>query len=259
MAEETTPKPRDAYALRGKNVGCSVKLRGRVVLIAFLVNDGVSKWTPEAEKEFVSCLRQITERLMQDSGLNREQLDIAYAYCQVTVPFSAERRNSSRFVESVLRQFDFEGEDVQAYQRHYEAKFNRDETSVAFVLNKPLRSYAVSVDGAAVTEEEDPTGSEYSIVSFDPNDPAGSQRTFIHELMHQFGAIDYYYPPRLKMEAEHYFPGSIMNSGDTIDELTRYVIGWDEQLSPQAQAFLDAIETITPAEIESARRAQWQG
>ena len=50
-----------------------------------------------------------------------------------------------------------------------------------------------------------------------------------------------------------------MNAGDTIDDLTRYVIGWDEQLSPQAEAFLKAIRTITPAEIESARRDQWQG
>lgn len=262
MAEETTTTTdelaefKNSFALRGKNVGCSISLRGRVVLIAFLINDGVSQWDPESEKILADSLKQISNRLMDDSGLNRDELDIAYAFCQVTIPFTVEKRNSSKFVESVLRQFGYE--DVQSYQRHYESKFGRDDTCISFVFNKEFRSYAVSVDAAEVTETEDDRGNEYSIVAFDPKNPAGSQRTFIHELMHQFGAIDYYYPERLAMEAEHYFPGSIMNSGDTIDDLTRYVIGWTDTLTPQAKAFLKAISKIPQAEINSARRAQWE-
>jgi len=263
MADETKPTPdeteelNNVFALLGKNVGCSVKLRGKVVLIAFLINDGGSSWDPDAEKSLVESLKQITTDLMNTSGLNRDELDIAYAYCQVTVPYAVGKHNSSKFVQDVMRQFDYKGDDVQSYQRHYEKKFGRDEAIVSFVFNKALRSYAVNVKAAEAAVEEDPAGNEYSIVAFDPQNPDAFRRTFIHELMHQFGAIDYYYPERLAIEAEHYFPGSIMNAGDDIDDVTRYVIGWADTLTPQAVAFLKAISKIPQAEIDSARRDQW--
>jgi len=246
---------KDVFALRGKNVGCSVKLRGRVVLVAFLINDGESHWDAQSQKVFADGLKQTANYLMDTSGLGRQDLDIAYAYCQVTVPYTVEKRNSSRFVQDVLRQFGYE--DVQSYQKHYESKFARDEACVTFVFNKNFRSYAVTVSSGENTDAENPIGNEYSIVAFDPKDPTGSQRTFIHELMHQFGAIDFYYPERVKLEAEHYLPGSIMNSGDSIDALTRYVIGWDETLTADAKAFLKAISKISPAEIACAARDQW--
>lgn len=254
--EETIPEEiKNVFALRGKNVGCSVKLRGRVVLIAFLINDGGSRWDRESEEVLVSSLKQVSANLMHTSGLNRDELDIAYAYCQVTVPYTVGKHNSSRFVQDVLRQFGYE--DIQSYQKHYESKFHRDEACVSFVFNKSFRSYAVSVKAAEVTHREGPGGNEYSIVAFNPKDPQKSQRTFIHELMHQFGAVDYYYPERLAIEAEHYFPGSIMNSGETIDDVTRYVIGWTDSLTPQAKAFLKAISKIPQAEIDCAGRDQW--
>lgn len=246
---------KDVFALRGKNVGCSVKLRGRVVLIAFLINDGESQWDAASQTIFAEGLKQTASFLMHTSGLSRQDLDIAYTYCQVTVPYPVENRNSSRFVQDVLRQFGYE--DVQSYQRHYESKFVRDEACISFVFNKKFRSYAVKISAQQLSEQEDPAGNEYSIVSFNPKDSADSQRTFIHELMHQFGAIDFYYPEKVKLEAEQYLPNSIMNSGNSIDPLTRYVIGWDDQLSQEAKTFLNAISKIPPAEIACAAREQW--
>lgn len=247
---------KNAFALRGKNMGCSVQLRGRVVLVAFLINDGESHWDDESQKIFAECLKQSTNTLMDSSNLGREDLDIAYAYCQVTVPYPVEKRNSNRFVQDVLRQFGYE--DVQSYQQHYENKFARDEACVSFVFNKSFRSYAVSVSGTAAPEGENSAGNEYSIVAFNPKNPTDSQRTFIHELMHQFGAVDLYYPERVKIEAQQYLPGSIMNGGSNIDDLTRYVIGWTDDLSQNAQAFLRTVSKISPAEIAAAARAQWQ-
>lgn len=267
MADETTPETvsnegeipfeqiKNVFALRGKNVGCSVKLRGKVVMVAFLINDGESQWDPESQAAFVGTLKQSAAFLMDTSGLGRHDLNIAYAYCQVTVPYVVERRNSSRFVKDVLRQFGYE--DAQSYQRHYESKFLRDEACISFVFNKKFRSYASRVDAAQAVEGESPDGNEYSVVSFNAKDPADSQRTFIHELLHQFGAIDFYYPERLMIEAEHYLPGSIMNSGNSIDGLTRYIIGWDDAPSAEARAFLKAISKISPEEVAYAARDQW--
>ena len=152
MADGTTSNPipsedipfeqiKNVFALRGKNVGCSVKFRGRVVLVAFLINDGESHWDAESQAAFVTGLKQTSTLLMDTSGLGRQDLDIAYAYCQVTVPYPVERRHSSRFVKDVLRQFGYE--DVESYQRHYESKFERNEACISFVFNKSFRYYRI--------------------------------------------------------------------------------------------------------------------
>lgn len=262
MADETKPdisfeEIKNAFALRGKNVGCSVKLRGRVVLIAFLINDGESRWDKESEKLFVDNLKQITKQLMSDSRLDRSQLDIAYATCQVSVPYIVEKRNSDRFVADVLRQFGTY-ENVQAYQEHYEAKFDRDEACISFVFNKDFRSYARRAVNATFEETENPTGNEFSMVSFDPKDTEESRKTFIHELLHQFGAVDFYYPEVVKMKADLYLPNSIMSVGSEIDALTRYVIGWDDELTKEAKEFARSVMNISDAELKSANREEWE-
>lgn len=248
---------RNAYAIRGKNAGCSLQLRGKVVLVAFLVNDGESVWDEAAEKAFVSVLQSSADRLMAESGLSKEQLQVAYAWCRVDIPYAVNRKNTDNCVHDVLRQFGYT--DAQSYQKHYEEKFFRDEAALSFVFNKTFRSHAqrISKQGTNI-EAASPGGDEYSIVSFSAKDPSGSERTLLHELMHQFGAIDLYYPERLSFEANRLLPDSIMNSGNTIDPLTRYVIGWDTSLSEDAQAFLRAVSKISEADIEYARRKELQ-
>lgn len=246
----------NVFALRGKNAGCSLKLRGNVVLIAFLINDGESKWDKAAEAELVKMLKSASSRLMNASGLGRQDLNIAYAYCQVSVPYIVNKKNSDMFVRDVLRQFGYE--DSQSYQKHYEQKFFRDEACISFVFNKPFRSYAHNIQSyGAPSDTPNPIGNEHSVVSFRKDDLTGSENTLIHELLHQFGAIDYYYPEQLKLEAERFFPDSIMNSGSIIDPLTRYIIGWDDKPSEDAKAFLKAISVIPEAEIAFAQRDEW--
>lgn len=245
------------FALHGKNAGCSLKLQGKVVLIAFLINDGESSWDSASEKAVIEMLESASLKLMTDSGLNKKQFQVAYAYCQVSVPYVVNRQTSHSCVFDVLRQFGYE--NVQDYQRHYEKKFIRDETAISFVFNKDFRSYAHSVDKARTDyETECPNGDEYSMVSFQRGDLAGAERSFLHELMHQFGAIDYYYPEYLKFKAEKLLPGSIMNGGTIIDDLTRYIIGWDEKPSSKAVEFLNEIKSISAEEIEFALRQEWK-
>ncbi|MBE6957629.1 MAG: hypothetical protein E7447_00560 [Ruminococcaceae bacterium] len=258
MAEEISfEEIKNVFALRGKNAGCSLKLRGKVVLVAFLINDGESGWSKETEKLFADNLKQISKDLMDKSGLSRDELEIAYAFCQVSVPYIVDKRNVDRFVKDVLRQFGTYP-DIQAYQKHYEDKFSRDEACVSFVFNKKFRSYAVKIEGAAGAQTENPEGNEYSIVSFDVQDPETGRKTFIHELMHQFGAVDYYYPEFVKLKAEYYLPGSIMNDGTEIDDVTRYVIGWDAELTQTAKEFLKSVARVSDADRRSALREEWE-
>lgn len=248
---------KNVFALHGKNCGCSLQLRGKVVLIAFLVNDGESHWDAASQAALVEVLKSASERLMVDSRLGKQDLQIAYAYCQVSVPYVVNRKTSKNCVFDVLRQFGYKS--VSEYQKHYEQKFERDETSVSFVFNKTFRSYATQITNNVIPEEPMPVGEEYSMVSFEKNNHNESEKSFLHELMHQFGAIDYYYPEYLKFKAEKFFPGSIMNDGMVIDDLTRFVIGWDDKPTQQAVDFLNAISAITEADVEYARREELIG
>ena len=87
------------------------------------------------------------------------------------------------------------------------------------------------------------------------NDPAWEKHTFIHELLHLFGAADFYYPCAIKTAAQKWLPDSVMNSGNgiAIDDLTRVLIGWDSTLTESAEQFLKATSSITLAEIKKAR------
>lgn len=246
---------KNLIALQGKDAGCTLSLRGKVVLVCFLVNDGESKWDAAAEAECVEMLKSASQNLMTASGLNKQELQIAYAYKQVTVPYVATRQIMDQVVADVLRQFGHK--NVLDYQRHYEAKFARNEAVISFVFNKDFRSYAhlVARDGQNL-DGPAPNGEEFSIVSFTPGDAYTNERTLIHEMMHQFGAIDLYYPEYLKFQAEKLLPDSIMNGGTVIDPLTRYVIGWDEELAEDAKLFLKAIENVTEEDIDHARREE---
>lgn len=249
-------KIKNAVALRGKRAGCSYELLGKVVLVAFLVDDGESKWDNESEKAFVTVLKNVSERLMSDSGLNKKELSVAYAWCRVSVPYPVTRKITDLCVRDVLRQFGYE--DSGSYQKHYEEKFSRDEAALSFVFNKEFRSYATRITKGAETDESYCVeGNEQSFVSFCKDRIAEGERTMIHELMHQFGAMDLYYPERVKFEAEKHLPGSIMNGGTTIDSLTRYVIGWDKELGADAQRFLEAISIIPEEDLEYARKQEW--
>ncbi len=245
----------DVFALLGKDTGCSLQLKGKVVLITFLVNDGESSWDSESEEAAVKMLKAVSTKLMADSKLNKKQFQVAYAYCQVSLPYIVNRSNSKTCIKDVLRLFGYDS--IHAYQKHYEDKFSRDDTAVTLLFNKDFRSYALSSEKSDFSDKPSINSDEYSIVSFDKNDSLDSERSFLHELLHQFGAIDYYYPEYLKIKAQKIFPDSIMNGGSTIDDLTRYIIGWDNELSESAKKFLNEIKIIPKEDISFARNEEW--
>ncbi len=249
---------KSSFALLGKNAGCNLRLCGKVVLLVFFINDNESQWDAKAEGDAIEMLRSSCLKLMSDSKLGREKLQIAYAHCQFTVPYEVNRDTITACKSDVLKKFGYES--VEAYQKHYKEKFERNEVAIAFMFNKSFRSYAYSADKPASCTEEDevPYGDEFSVVSFRNDDLSGSEKTFLHELMHQFGAIDYYYPDTIKEKAAEFLPDSIMDSGTVIDDLTRYIIGWDENPSDAAYDFLDAIRSVTAKDVENARREQWE-
>ena len=82
--------------------------------------------------------------------------------------------------------------------------------------------------------------------------------TIEHELLHQFGAVDLYYPKEVVEIAKLFLPKSIMNDGYEIDPLTEYLIGWKESLSYNAALFLARTQHFTVEYINQAIADEWK-
>ena len=74
---------------------------------------------------------------------------------------------------------------------------------------------------------------------------------FQHELLHVFGAKDFYYPKEVEQWATKHFPESIMNSSDEeVDTLTAYLVGWTDTVADNAIAFLKDSIAITESYMQ---------
>jgi hypothetical protein len=231
------------FAFAAMEKGCAKKLYGKVTLVAFLVHDRSSAWKQADVEKIKSVLKQTARFIKEKSGLTDNRLTVSYAFDDVPIQFRYDGENDRSIVREVLKQYGFD--NAADYKGHYEAKFKKNEAPLIFIINRNFRSFARNVD-------LNPTGSEYSFVSF--NDDINScVRTMIHEILHQFGAIDYYMPQTVQQAAQRIFPDSIMSRGWEIDDLTRYIIGWEKELSDKAKQFLEETSCVTLEDVYKAR------
>lgn len=234
------------FALRGMGKGCSKQLLGKVCIVAFLIQEAKSAWKKDDIEKCKAVLEKAQSILRTQSGKTENRLHVVYAMDVVSVQLKFDRDFYEELETNVLKQYG-NYTNAAAYQHHYEKKFLKDEAPVVFILNKNFRSFAL-------TSHTEDTGNETSFVSYN-DDIDKCARTLVHELLHQFGAIDYYLPETVKAAAEKYFPDSIMKAGgERIDPLTRYIIGWDEEPEESVLSFLEETKDVTDEEIREAHR-----
>ena len=197
------PKDHPLFAYRHWSNLC--RLRGRVLITVYLVNDSVSSWT-EIDAATYCRLNDVAMRNLEHEASQRNiplQIHTVYKRIQTTTKCT---------LEYYKRWLDRWGPHCPP-----DPTPGYDEKPVALVFNKKMRSFAFK---------------EISIIG----NFAG--RTICHELFHNFGAPDLYKPTKVQELAALYLPDSIMNEGLTVDDLTAYCIGWTDTLSPEALAFL---------------------
>ncbi len=89
-----------------------------------------------------------------------------------------------------------------------------------------------------------------------------SPSTVRHELLHLYGAEDFYYHEGVEAAAELHFPNTIMihsgSNGSETDPLTAYLVGWTDEPGEEAQAFLDDIASLTATEVSTAHALDQQ-
>lgn len=83
------------------------------------------------------------------------------------------------------------------------------------------------------------------------------ENTYIHEFLHLFGAQDFYYNDAMSKYAEQYLPQSIMNhhteyKNPAVDAFTAYLIGWSEELTQEAEKFMEEVNHYSTAELKES-------
>ena len=117
---------------------------------------------------------------------------------------------------------------------------------VLFILNTDGRSYAST--GGNVME----------FVVFYLEENAGTVR---HELLHLYGAEDFYFHDDMLAAAERHFPNSVMirsNENSVTDPLSAYLVGWTSTPDRTASAFLNDIAHLTRSDVDTARAKDQQ-
>lgn len=240
---DTNPVPvelRENLYLNAMGDGYCEEMTGDMMITVIFLNDTISSWDKAgisaAKKQFNSDMT----RLEQDAASYGAQLDVQITYLESTISYAYDRNDSiAAWAYSALNKVGLG--DAYSDQTELEAYYSVDNAPVVFVLNREGRAYAMSYSAG--------NGLEYAVLF-------GSEPTaFRHELSHIFGAKDFYFPEETIEAADTYLTNSIMmdSAEGTVDPLTAFLIGWTDELHPNAEAFLQATNHITEEYLEQMR------
>lgn len=230
-----------------RDMGAVRKLRGNIDVIVFFVNDSRSTWTDSARQKYRAVQKEAMQLLQRDARSRGVSLQIRNAYVDAAVSMNCTREQREVWSKAIISKYGVP--DLPAYQRRHKAVKGCAEAPILFVFNKPFRSSTVCVDW------ETRMYGEMSIISFEC-----TARTILHELLHQFGAMDLYYPDEVHNLIQRMGYESIMAISHSmhIDSLTSYLIGWTEQISDGAAKILEKTTHLTRAEMEAEAQRQFR-
>ena len=235
------------YFLSLRDMGGVRQLTGNVDVLIFFVSDPQSKWTDYAKKKYRAVQKEAMQYVLNAARARGVKLQIRQAYVDASLTMTCTPENYSQWTTAIIKQYGVP--DIPAYQRRHEAVKQCTEVPIIFVLNKPFRSRAACSDWATRAS------GEMSLISSQYN-----KHTIIHELLHQFGAVDLYYPAEVKNLIQRMCYPSVMATADStyIDSLTAYLIGWTNEIDAQAVQILERTKHITRSQIVTAIQNEYR-
>ena len=233
-------KYEDNHYLRGVGDGYCETMTGEMLVIFLFVSDPTDGWTEAERAEAEPALLDELRTLLAEAQSYGAELNIHYVFMSVSI---ASEFNSDWDAVDWKKEAMINAGLEAGYndQRTLERDDNVDQAPVVFLVDEPGRSFAYSYTSGSGFE---------NVTILDKNYAA-----LRHEMCHVFGAKDMYFPKETQEAAKLYLPNGIMYGdceGD-IDPLTAFTIGWTDELSDNALAFLEATNGLTEAYIEEAK------
>ena len=235
------------YFSSHRDMGCVKRLVGLVDVVVIFVNDSQSKWTELAQRQYRSTQHSAMQYILKTAHSRGVKLRIRNAYLTANVSLACGRDNYAQWTQAITTQFG--SPDLPSFQRSFKAKHLCDEAPVLFVFNRTFRSNALSADW------ECRMAGEMARISA----PA-KERTIVHELLHQFGAVDLYYPDEVHTMIQNMRYNSVMawSTSMEIDSLTSYLIGWSDSINVAAEQILSRTSHFTRDYMFAAIKREYQ-
>lgn len=225
------------FLLSDMDVGHCKRLTGDVVLTVVFVDTPDAPYDRESRQRWTANMDAAMEWLEQEAERYGAQLHMTAQYHSVYVEEAVVHIGDdvAGWVQTVLAA----DSALPSYQQEESALMCGP---VLFCVEAYGRAFACSNPGEDILEY-------YMLYQ------NSEWRSVCHELMHLFGAWDYYTHDEVAQAAAAIYTTGIMLDGGQIspvDSLTAYVIGWTDVLDADAQAMLDATAHLTEDDMDAA-------
>ena len=211
----------------------------------FFVSDPLSAWTKASAVSASKECEWSIAKIKKEAAKDKVFLQCLVHEEHVRIDHVMKNENTTQCREEITRKL--ENCSMSEFSERMERKYAVNSIVYVYLLNRSGRSFAIQTTGRSRNQE--------GVVLFPP-----FRYVFLHEVMHLYGAADYYYPERIKSVAQRMFPHSVMLHGSEngeIDEMTRYLIGWHLQPTDKAREFMSETISVTRGEVDESCKRQW--
>ena len=227
---------KEHFALRARDCGPCDKLLGDAYIILAFVSTPQHPWTQTMKDRVGSVSRSSIAIMESEAKRYGARLSLQLGILDFSVPY--EYGKDKQWYKYILDQ-NYDPPVIAEALDYYRGYLNVDTVAMIFLFNSWDRSYTTC------TSRDYPNYSDEYCVIFCDTDMHDNYLT--HEVLHLYGAIDYYdYDGEgVQKAAYKYFPDSdMMYPSHVVDELTAYLIGWTDTLTYKARAFLAETEGL---------------
>lgn len=237
-ASAAQPDYEDHLYLADRGQGNCASLTGHVRMAVVFVELPDAPWHGDDVSGMKASITSAASTLMTEAAGYGANLAIELQYHNADATVTPRLGGSNRdWVNDILRKVSgVPAQDDRSAWTNMPALFLLNVTGRAFAQGEYSLSKA-----------------EYAILY--RNSDAGVIR---HELLHLFGASDYYLHSDVKAAARTCFPDSIMLSSapeKRTEGLTAYIVGWTDELDRASRTFLELTSDVTSEDLSEARDA----
>lgn len=214
-------------------------LRGHVLCNVIYLYSDTNRWLAEQKQRFTKTLNEVTALL--ETEASKEGVALRFTVIADELLCNARSSERPRGLDEVLAKKNGFG-TAEEYAEHLKKMYKADDIQLIFLRNEPIWEYATpnpKLGAFFVSNSSRPTA-------------------VLHEMLHLYGIKDLYLPA-VKDMADYCFGDSVMSTGldlgpQSIDPLTRFLIGWRKELGPVASWFLEQTRDVNGEEFENARK-----
>ena len=231
------------------NVGPCGAFVGKIYFLFVFVSTKEHPWNKTSVNEFYKHYYKLVDNVNYWAKYYGANVSLDTGYFIYDSPY--DHHPDMKWMDYILtHHFHQETPNLGELYKYYAERYHVDACPFIFVFNRKGRSYATTADLIKYRNFKH----EKAVVF---NYKKKMDNVILHEVLHLFGAIDFYYPDYLTEEINKFYPNSIMltTANSEIDPFTAFLIGWKKTPDYISKYLLDLTEEkgdLEPPKIDES-------